>query len=184
MNLPVFVSSASSDLGAAWALLGIMLFIAFVIFILLRAKGSSQMEIKLDKTAFALGEPITGTILLNLDKAKAAKDLKASLHGIQRANKSSTVIYQYDFVVAPGQTFTPGESFRFSIPIPMEATKYYVEIARSPSYDNQFERMKFDITRATPPRWYVGASLNTGFWGISQSAEVSILPMDGSMPVK
>ena len=156
----------------------IMTLVLAVIFVYtaLSLRAGMQIEVKLDKPQYLLGEPITGTVTLNLSKEKAARSLTAIFAGYQKRGKHTRVVCKTESLLSPARTYRKGEVLQFSIPIPAEV-KNYVD---PPAPANELE--SFGRTFTFAPQWHVMAKLDVpGEVDIEHYAPVAIV--SGKEPV-
>lgn len=149
-------SKASLNNVIAPGFIGVLLFL-FLIYVTARKLVGRQIEIKLEKDEFAIGEGIKGTICLKLDKPTKARSLKVFFFGLHNYGQYTSIICQNDITASPGRIFIRGESFDFTIPVPEEAENYF-------SQGFPFK-----------PRWYVKAKLDMpGKVDIQNEARIKI----------
>ena len=132
----------------------IFLFFAFIIiYAILASRKSKKMELKLDKSSFAIGEKITGTVILKLDKPKQARGLRLEFYGVEHAGDSARVICQASVDLSPARLYQNGESVPFAIDVPAGA-KRYISL---PPTTSTLEKMSRINTRIA---WNVKATLD------------------------
>ncbi len=98
---------------------------------------SAQIQLRLDKQAYAPGEAITGSVMLALGSDTSAQGLQASFYGIKRRGKHRVRICERTVSLGDARVYRKGEAFRFSITVPVEAaqqTDFFAWMARRPNW--------------------------------------------------
>ena len=135
----------------------IIFFACIIIYAILAWRKSRQMGLKLDKESFAIGEQITGAIILKLDKPKQARGLRLEFYGVETtgSGKSShhMVVCQQSMELSSARLYQSGESIPFTILMPA-GVKDYVS---PPPTNSMLEKMSRINTRM---EWNVKATLD------------------------
>ena len=128
-----------------------------------------------------MGEPVTGSIVFHFGKPIAANALYAGVFstggGKGDENAWETSIFKMikkPALLCTARTFNDGESFQFSLPVHKEIIEYCKGQLNPPPYDNQIERLKWDIIYRNPRKWLVEATLKTDKSSISNTVGFKI----------
>jgi len=92
-----------------------------LLFVYRKYTQGKQIELRLDKRTFSLGEPLTGSVILNLGKDTPARGLSVKFYGVYYDGNYHNKICTTRLDLAGSRTYKKGESFPFSIPIPGSA---------------------------------------------------------------
>ena len=128
--------------------------------------GEGKLELALNGTAFSPGQAITGRATLSLNQPEQARELRVEFYGEIQMNRSPTSGFQHSSrkytkrifeakqQLSGERTYSSGESFDISLPIPSISSNSPV-----PTEAPQFVRSLFDMF-APKPRWFVEATLD------------------------
>ncbi|MCX6771698.1 MAG: hypothetical protein NTX79_06600 [Candidatus Micrarchaeota archaeon] len=173
---PAFFAQISKDpfpfiFGPFFGLI-FLFFACIIIYGILVWRKSKQMELKLDKASFAIGEQVTGNIILKLDKPKQARGLKLEFYGVKTTGSGKhshhEVICQTSIDLSPARMYQRGESIPFSIGVPA-SVRAYISLS---SASSTWEKMAIVDARL---EWNVKATLDLpGEIDLAQIADIKI----------
>lgn len=86
--------------------------------------ASRQIEIKLEKNEYAIGEEIKGTVFLRISGAKESRGIKAAFAGYQKQGKRTVEIFRYEKQLQPARTLSGNDVIPFAIIVPEEVGQY------------------------------------------------------------
>ncbi len=138
--------------------------------------GEGSIDILMEKTNFAPGEMISGTVRLNLKEPKNAKELRAVFYGerSERYGKSRRTVRVYEFkqILGGEKQYFNDEMYKFQIKIPEEI------VTDKPHIGGPMGSM-MDIALffvgPSPIKWYISSSLSMPMsFDISKKIQISI----------
>jgi hypothetical protein len=121
--------------------------------------GEGKMEIRVSKTAFAPGETISGTVLLQLSKPKKARGVRVEFFGERTVgygkNRRTERVYQFKLDLDGEKEFDGYKEYPFEIRIPSDiGTKVPNDTLGTVLNAAQF------LGGVSPTRWFLSASLD------------------------
>jgi len=158
----------------------IIFFACIIIYIIMSWLKSRQIGLKLDKATFAIGEQITGSVMLKLGKPKQARGLKLEFYGVKHTgrgkHRQQEIICQTSVELSPARLYQSGEAIPFSIGVPASVK----DRMALPSAAGMLEQMSRANARFA---WYVKATLDLpGEIDLAHVEEVKIVDLSISQP--
>jgi len=155
-------------------------FACIIIYAIMSYLKGKQMALAFDKQQFALGENITGSVILKLGKPKQARGLRLEFYGVEHVGRgkggSNRVICQSGMELSPARMYQSGETIPFSISMPAGVKEHII----LPQGAGMLERMSRANSRIL---WYVKATLDLpGEIDLTQAEKVGIAVPAESQP--
>jgi len=141
----------------------------------LKMSAGQNILVNLDKPAFALGEQITGSVLINKNITNPAKSVKLLFYGLDmrpfRLGGGKRIrICKQETVISGARTFRKGESIPFSINMPESVNEYLG------ADKNSADKFVSETLGGVPFLWYLEAKFDMpGEIAISNIADLQII---------
>ena len=129
----------------------------FPAYFLYKLVAGLRLEVKLDKITFALGEPITGSVIINKEMKKQARSLKVYFYGLERLGRRNVRVCEKITILSGARTFRKGETIPFSISMPPSVKDYFG--ATRPRMEDRYANVMLGLSSSVQV-WHVEAKLD------------------------
>jgi len=150
----------------------IIIFFCFLLYIYLKLSSGQNILVNLDKQAFALGEQITGSVLINKNITNPAKSVKLMFYGLDMRpfRLGGGSICKQETIISGARTFRKGESIPFSINMPESINEYLG------ADKNSADKFVSETLGGVPFLWYLEAKFDMpGEIAMSNTADLQII---------
>ena len=117
-------------------------------------ENNGSLGLRVDGASFLPGQKITGTVVLNITKPMQARALRVAFYGTVPHSKHSVQrILQVTQLLSGEKPYSPGESYRFELPVPLPIEFQMPE-------GGVWDVMVGMMAQVRPRGWYVHATLD------------------------